>query len=63
MSESSDKRGRRCFTFLKPARRPPETRWVGESGSRSSGCSSSSCFSSRINWSYAASEIVGLSST
>ena len=59
---SSDSIGARCSTVAKASETCPETRCVGESEARSSGCSVSSARSSRMRASYSASETSGRSS-
>jgi hypothetical protein len=53
--------GSRCSTFSNFALGAPETRWVGESGVRTSGCAASIAWSSRMSRSYSASERRGRS--
>ena len=62
MSESSERMGAVWLTLRNAARMPVPTRSVGESAGRNSGYCSSSDLSSRNNWSYAASEMLGRSS-
>jgi hypothetical protein len=60
---ASESIGCRCVTFSSLPTGSPPTRWVGESGVTSSGCSASIARSSSSRASYASSPIAGSSST
>ena len=60
---ASESIGCRCATFSSRPTGVPPTRWVGESGVTSSGCSASIARSSSSSVSYSPSPMTGSSST